>query len=193
MQKYVLIKENKIYYNNITLYQIQALRDFGNIKKGNLGGFIENESNLSHDGDCWVFRKASVFGNVKITGDIKVGKGYHFVDNQEVINKLERQQQNSTKTGGGYFGSFEQMEQEIQEYKERKIEEKKQMKVEFDEEINNLFHKYIKIGEIDNKELINDLQQGDLITAYSLVKLCEFLTDSQRSKFFKELLNIDFF
>ena len=196
MQKYILIQENKIYYNNVTLYQILALRDFANVKKGNLGGFIENENNLSHDGDCWVYRKASVLGNVKVTGNTKVKKGYHLVDNQEIINKLEKQQLKSAKLGGylgGYFGSFEQMEQEIQEYKERQIEQEKEMKAEFNQEINDLFNKYIDIVGIEDKELINDLQQGGLITAYNLANFCKFLTDLQKSEFFKELSNIDFF
>ncbi|MBB4077294.1 hypothetical protein GGR08_001625, partial [Bartonella fuyuanensis] len=31
----------------------QALKDFDDIKAGDLGGFIEKEVNLSHDGNCW--------------------------------------------------------------------------------------------------------------------------------------------
>ena len=98
----------------------------------------------------------------------------------------------STKIGG-YFGSFEQMEQEIQEIQERKIEQEKEMTAEFNQEINNLFNKYIDIVEIEDKELINDLQQGGLITAYNLARFCEFLTDLQKSEFFQEVANIDFF
>lgn len=30
-----------------TLYQIRALKDFGEVKAGDLGGYIEKESNLS--------------------------------------------------------------------------------------------------------------------------------------------------
>ncbi len=67
------------------------------------------------------------------------------------------------------------------------------MTVEFNQEINNLFNKYIKIVDIEDKELINDLQQGGLITAYNLANFCTFLTDLQKSEFFKELSNIDFF
>jgi len=69
--------------------------------------------------------------------------------------------------------------QEIQEYKERKKE--------FDEAINNLVKKYLDIVGIEDKELINSLQQGGLIKVYDLADFCEFLTDSQKSDFFKEL------
>lgn len=34
------------------LHRINALRNFGNIKQGEIGGWIENEDNLSHCGDC---------------------------------------------------------------------------------------------------------------------------------------------
>ena len=59
MKKYKLTKETKK-MNNKTLYRIEALRDFGTVKKGEKGGFVEKEENLSHDGDCWIFGSAIV-------------------------------------------------------------------------------------------------------------------------------------
>ena len=44
--KYKLSK-NKRTIGDITLYQIEALKDFSNIKKGDLGGWIQKPSNLS--------------------------------------------------------------------------------------------------------------------------------------------------
>ena len=46
-----------------TLHRIKALKDFGNVKKGDFGGFVENESNLSQEGDCWIFDNAICCGN----------------------------------------------------------------------------------------------------------------------------------
>ena len=54
------------------LHRIQALKDFGNVKTGDVGGWIESESNLSHDGLCWVFDDAKVSDNAKVYGDAKV-------------------------------------------------------------------------------------------------------------------------
>lgn len=51
-----------------TLYRIEALRDFCQVKKGDLGGWIEKEDNLSQRGTCWVFDDAMVFQNAKVTG-----------------------------------------------------------------------------------------------------------------------------
>ncbi len=45
------------------LHRIRALRDFGDVKAGDLGGFIESEGNLSHDGECWVYHNGKVSGN----------------------------------------------------------------------------------------------------------------------------------
>ncbi len=44
------------------LHRIRALRDFGSVHAGDLGGFIESEDNLSHDGTCWVHFGAWVYG-----------------------------------------------------------------------------------------------------------------------------------
>ena len=65
--KYKLTK-NKKTIKEITLYQIEALKDFLNIKKGDLGGWIEKESNLSHRGDCWVSGSAMVCDNAQVSG-----------------------------------------------------------------------------------------------------------------------------
>ncbi|UNE54818.1 hypothetical protein [Bartonella machadoae] len=64
--------------NGHLLYRIRALKDFADVKKGDLGGYIEKESNLSHDGDCWVYDQARVFEKARVFGNAKI-KGY-FVD-----------------------------------------------------------------------------------------------------------------
>ncbi|WP_375638621.1 hypothetical protein [Bartonella sp. AA16NXGY] len=67
MKKYELTDET-IEFDGRTLHRIRALRDFGYVKKGDLGGFIENESNLSHDGNCWISGNAKVYGKAKVCG-----------------------------------------------------------------------------------------------------------------------------
>ena len=47
MKKYELT-ENYIIFNGKKLFQIKALISFGDVKPGDLGGYIEKESNLSH-------------------------------------------------------------------------------------------------------------------------------------------------
>lgn len=60
--------ENKTYF----LHQLIAAKDFGNIKKGDLGGFIENEENLSQEGSCWVAQNACVFNRAKVVDNAYV-------------------------------------------------------------------------------------------------------------------------
>ena len=67
-KKYKLTEES-IKFNGKTLYRIESLRDFGTIKKGDKGGFIESERNLSHEGHAWVSDNAKVFGNARVYGD----------------------------------------------------------------------------------------------------------------------------
>lgn len=55
--KYTLTKETKELYGK-TLYRIKALKDFGIVKKGELGGWVEAEANLSVYGNAWVFGDA---------------------------------------------------------------------------------------------------------------------------------------
>ena len=56
----------------ITLYQIRALKDFNNISKGDLGGWVEKEENLSQDGLSWISGNARVHGNAWVYGDALV-------------------------------------------------------------------------------------------------------------------------
>jgi hypothetical protein len=71
IMKYKLTK-NKTTIGDVTLYQIEALKDFSNIKKGDLGGWIEKESNLSQQGNCWVYGDALVYDDALVYGDAEV-------------------------------------------------------------------------------------------------------------------------
>ena len=66
-KKYKLTKEN-ISYCGKTLYRIEALKDFANVKKGDKGGYVEKEDNLSQEGDCWISDNAKVFDSALVSG-----------------------------------------------------------------------------------------------------------------------------
>lgn len=67
MKKYRLTDET-IDFCDATLYRIEALRDFGPIKAGDKGGFVQSDHNLSQEGCCWISGEAKVFGNAKVYG-----------------------------------------------------------------------------------------------------------------------------
>lgn len=71
MSKYTLTSQT-ITYNEKTLTRIQATRSFGDIRNGDLGGFIESEANLEQIGNCWVYDNARVCDNAKVSGNAKV-------------------------------------------------------------------------------------------------------------------------
>lgn len=73
-RKYELIKTDFIEVTGHTLYRIKALKSFCDVKAGDLGGYIEGEHNLSHEGDCWVFHKAKVYDNAKVYGNAIVAE-----------------------------------------------------------------------------------------------------------------------
>jgi len=72
MKKYELTNETMEFPDNIIFYRIRALRDFGDVKKGDLGGYIEKEDNLSHDGDCWVYGNATVIGDARVYENARI-------------------------------------------------------------------------------------------------------------------------
>lgn len=69
MSKKYKLTDETINLNGATLYRIEALKDFGEIKKGDKGGFIESENNLAHEGDAWVSDDACVYGSACVYGD----------------------------------------------------------------------------------------------------------------------------
>ena len=79
MKKYELTEETFTVFGK-TLYRIRAVRDFGSVKTGEFGGYIEKEENLSHFGnawiygDAWVYGNARVFGNAWVYGDARVSE-----------------------------------------------------------------------------------------------------------------------
>mgnify|MGYP000626886264 FL=1 len=71
MKKYELTTNTKMCFGR-KLYQIKVLKDFGDVKAGDLGGYIEKEENLSQDGIAWVFGNAYVYGNARVYDDAYV-------------------------------------------------------------------------------------------------------------------------
>ena len=83
MKKYELTNET-IKYGGKNLYRIKALIDFGNVKKGTRGGFIEKEENLSASGNAWVCENAKVYGNAQVCGNAKVSGDAWVCENAKV-------------------------------------------------------------------------------------------------------------
>ena len=110
-KKYEMLKDNALEYDGKAFYRIRALRFFNDVKIGDLGGYVENEENLSHEGNCWLYDNARIFdngyvgdnatahghcsimhdsklyGNAKISGKVTLLDHASVFDNAEIFDK----------------------------------------------------------------------------------------------------------
>ena len=49
-----------------TLYRIRALKNFRNVKAGDLGGWVSGKHNLSQEGECWIYDEAKCMDNARM-------------------------------------------------------------------------------------------------------------------------------
>ena len=84
MKKYELVNKRED-----GLYQVKSLMDFGNVKAGELGGWIEKESNLSHISNCWVRESAIVCENARVYGDAEVSGDARVCGSARVYGDVE--------------------------------------------------------------------------------------------------------
>ena len=80
MKKYEFTGETKrveLWNRTATLHRIKATVEFGFVKVGELGGWIEKEENLSHEGKAWVCGDAEVWGNANVCGNAEVFLASH--------------------------------------------------------------------------------------------------------------------
>ena len=81
--KYILIWENSYWYNN-EYYRIKAIKDFSNVKKGDIGGYVKGYRNLSQSGNCWIYEGATVKDNAKVSENAMISGYARAYDNAKV-------------------------------------------------------------------------------------------------------------
>lgn len=122
-EKFEILKDESIKYNGRTLYRIRALRDIGeHVKKGDLGGFIQHEFNLSRYRESWVFPEAKVYDNgllardatasglAEIFENAKVGSRAYISDNAKIYGNADIHGlsvvDNAQVYGDAYLGTY---------------------------------------------------------------------------------------
>ena len=68
MQKYEIITNQ----NDENYGHIRALIDFSDVRRGDIGGKIDNYANLSQEDNCWIYHNAQVREDAFVYGDAKV-------------------------------------------------------------------------------------------------------------------------
>jgi len=83
-QKYELIESDLP-----NLYRIKALKNFNDVRKGNIGGYVENENNLAQEGNCWIYDNAQVRDDARVYGNAQVYDNARVCNNAEIYDNAE--------------------------------------------------------------------------------------------------------
>lgn len=92
MKKYEFTGETKtitMLFRNVTLHRIRAIVDFGIVKVGDLGGWIEDEKNLSHEGTSWISGNAEIWGDAEILGNADISGNAKIWGNAKILGNAE--------------------------------------------------------------------------------------------------------
>lgn len=89
--KYEIDKDIYIHFCGRKLHRIRALKNFvtidgKHIEKGELGGYVEDERNLSQHGVCWVDGTAKVFDSAYIGGSACIQDGVMVFGHAHVLD-----------------------------------------------------------------------------------------------------------
>ena len=71
MVKYELLPSDKT-INYVSLHRIRALTNFGDVKEGDIGGYVQDRDNLDHNTNAWIYDDAVVMDASFITKDAKI-------------------------------------------------------------------------------------------------------------------------
>lgn len=92
MEKKYELTNDTIDFEGRTLRRIRALKDFEMVEKGDLGGFVESEHNLSQEGNCWLYGDSKAFDVAEVCDNAilrhySIARGAALVcDNAEVYD-----------------------------------------------------------------------------------------------------------
>lgn len=87
--KFALTEESITIEDGTTLYRIIALKNFADVHKGDLGGFVESERNLLISGNCWIYNDAIVKGNALVADNAEIRNNAIVEDNAFVCGNAE--------------------------------------------------------------------------------------------------------
>lgn len=89
----------KLIQHSSGMRRIQALRDFSDVKAGDVGGFVTDGNNLSQDGDSWIYDEAMVLGDARVLENATV-RGNSVVKDNSAIDGQASVSGCVTVTGG---------------------------------------------------------------------------------------------
>lgn len=86
---YYELTNDTITHNGKTLYRIRATQDLPqhNVKKGDLGGYVETTDNLF--GNAWLFDNAKAYGKAKVYGSSHLHDEVEACDNARIFGNTK--------------------------------------------------------------------------------------------------------
>ena len=81
------ITDETIEVDGVILHRIRLVRRLEAMPAGYIGGWVESEHNLSHQGDAWIEGDSMVFGDARVEGDATVRYGAKVSGNSVVRGK----------------------------------------------------------------------------------------------------------
>ena len=115
MKKFELTTDTKMRFGK-KLFRIKALISFGNVKVGDMGGYIEKEENLSQSGNAWVSGNAEVLGNALVSGDADYATASGFGSEYRTTTFFKLK--NSDEIGvrcGCFYGTLKEFKEIVKE------------------------------------------------------------------------------
>lgn len=85
-KKYILLENDYKEVDGRKLYRIKCIRSSERLADGLIGGYIESETNLSHEGECWVDYDACVYADAVVTGNALVSGKAQVYDKAHVVD-----------------------------------------------------------------------------------------------------------
>ncbi|AXF75527.1 hypothetical protein LU604_14765 [Erwinia tracheiphila] len=119
MKKFELVAEISKEFFGRKLFRIRAMTSFGNVQTGDLGGWVESESNVEQSGNAWVSGDAKVYGNAQVSGDAWVYGNAHWISigpigSENGFLTAFRQRDNSIMVRRGCFsGTIDEFESAV--------------------------------------------------------------------------------
>lgn len=87
--KYEFVADDLLVFGTHKLTRVRALVDFADVKRGDIGGYVEFAHNLSQEGCAWLYDKATAMEDDRVTGDAQV-RGESMVYGQALVTDQSR-------------------------------------------------------------------------------------------------------
>ena len=88
-KKYKIREDLSLYYYGRTIYRIEALKDFSDVKIGDIGGYVECEDNLNQSGNCWIYDNAKAMDESKVLGEAVVKNEAILMNKASVLEQCQ--------------------------------------------------------------------------------------------------------